>query len=165
MVRMTAVKCVSAPQMEVMLKVKQANNAEFSFLKPDNECHAYYLWLKEQEEKRIKQKETVEKAGGMDLLGMYSSSSDDDDESAAEKDQSATAPPAKDSTEHPDHLQYTSASVTAADNTSSAKRPSDFADKHDDAATKARRLKRAKLMRGHYRLQLMEGESKPEAKR
>jgi hypothetical protein len=40
------------------------------------------------------------------------------------------------------------------------KRPTNDADKDAAAAKRARRLKRAKLMRGHYRLQLMESNTK-----
>lgn len=154
MVRMTAVKSISAPQLEVMLKVKQGDNPEFAFLKPDNECHSYYVWLKEQQEQMRKEKATVEKAGGLDLLDMYSSSSDEEstcDEVKLGGD--AVATPSADASIEPD-VGVTAASTIAVEK---VKRPNNAVVGDDDEAKKARRLKRAKLMRGHYRLQLMEG--------
>jgi len=156
MVRMTAAKCVSAPQLEVMLKVKQADNPEFAFLKPDNQCHAYFVWLKEEQEQIKREKETVDKAGGMDLLGMYSSSSDED--SAAEE--TAPVKPCGDNTSVPPVYSQNKVEDVLGASSSAAgkeKRPSHVGDDDEAAAKKAKRLKRAKLMRGHYRLQLMEG--------
>ena len=92
MVRMTAAKCVSLPQFEVMLKVKQADNPEFAFLKTENDCHGYFIWLKQQEERTRKEKETVAKAGGMDLLGMYSSSSDEEQDLSSDEKTAQSEP-------------------------------------------------------------------------
>lgn len=157
MVRMTAVKCVSAPQLEVMLKVKQADNPEFSFLKANNACHAYYLWLKQEEEKRRKEQDAVQNAGGMDLLGMYSSSSDDEVD-----DKKAQLKKSEDTQTNRPFTSDTSPAPTQDMPDNDRKRPVDDPTIENDgaAAKKTRRLKRAKQMRGHYRLQLMEGESK-----
>lgn len=150
---MTAAKCVAAPQFEVMLKVKQANNAEFAFLRPGNDCYAYFVWLKEEQERMKREKETMERAGGMDLLGTYSSSSDEEDEPSAEE--TAQAKPCENGSVLPvndsrkDDLVDTNVSTETNDN---GKRM-----ESEEAAKKAKRLKRAKLMQGHYRLQLMEG--------
>lgn len=169
MVRMTAIKCVSAPQLEVLLKVKQADNPEFSFLQPHNECHAYYEWLKErqqqqQQESLSRDKEEVDqKKGGLSLLDMYSSSSDegstspDNLDTEQAKDQSQV-PSAFDTSEI---AEGPSASAPVNDDDGDDnKRPTNEADKDAAAAKRARRLKRAKLMRGHYRLQLMESNTK-----
>jgi len=138
-----------------MLKVKQSFNPEFEFLKPESEYHAYYVWLKQQHEERTKEKESVDKAGGMDLLNMYSSSSDED-ESTAGKEKSTQLQPCVDT--RTDSWKVPSEAVSVPTG-AHEKRRSEAVD--DDAAKKARRLKRAKQMRGHYRLQLME-DSKPD---
>lgn len=156
MIRMTAAKCVGAPQFEVMLKVKQADNPEFAFLRADNECHGYFIWLKQQEERTRKEKETVAKSGGMDLLDMYSSSSDEEqdlssDQKTAQSERSREDIASTKPSNLPDLSQPTETSVIAT-------KRIDRDDEEDEK--KAKRLKRAKLMRGHYRLQLME-DSKP----
>ena len=33
------------PQLELVLRVRQGQNAAFSFLKPDSPLHGYYRWL------------------------------------------------------------------------------------------------------------------------
>jgi hypothetical protein len=165
MVRMTAIKCVSAPQLEVLLKVKQAGNHEFSFLQTHNECHAYYEWLKERQHEKEgftsnDKKDSDENKGGLSLLDMYSSSSDEestspDNVAKEQANDEPQVPSAFDTSEIP---QVPSASAPVNDDND--KRPSDDNNDNDAAAKRARRLKRAKLMRGHYRLQLMESDTK-----
>lgn len=147
MVRMTASKCVSLPQFEVMLKVKQADNPEFAFLRTDNNCHGYFIWLKQQEERTRKEKETVAKSGGMDLLDMYSSSSDEEQDLPSDQKTTQSELSHEDNT-----LKVAQPAQAGADGTKRIDRDGD----HEDDAKKAKRLKRAKLMRGHYQLQLME---------
>jgi hypothetical protein len=170
MARMTAIKCVSAPQLEVLLKVKQAYNPDFSFLQPHSEWHAYYEWLKERQRKQQKSssnndtKEVDEKKGGLSLLDMYSSSSDEEstspDNFAKEQaEDESQVPSACDTSEIP-QLPSASAPVKDNDDGDYNKRASDDDDNDDAAAKRARRLKRAKLMRGHYRLQLMDSYTK-----
>lgn len=36
---------VNGGQVEVLLRVKQANNPAFSFLSPSHPMHAYYRWV------------------------------------------------------------------------------------------------------------------------
>uniref|UniRef100_A0A7S4T297 SURP motif domain-containing protein n=1 Tax=Ditylum brightwellii TaxID=49249 RepID=A0A7S4T297_9STRA len=43
---MTAKRACSAPQLEVLLKLKQSNNPEFGFLRGGHELHPYYLLMK-----------------------------------------------------------------------------------------------------------------------
>lgn len=167
MVRMTAAKCMSAPQLEVLLKVKQANNPDFAFLNPNNECHAYYLWLKEEQERKRKEEESVAKAGGLSLLEMYSSSSEDEESTTAQETNSQlktceTRATMTHTTQEEDAINAPNGAGTLPVN-ATGKRSADnkaaFANDGKDEEKKARRLKRAKLMRGHYRLRLMEGES------
>mmetsp|Transcript_16664 Transcript_16664/g.30149 ORF Transcript_16664/g.30149 Transcript_16664/m.30149 type:complete len:273 (-) Transcript_16664:43-861(-) len=155
MVRMTAARCVSAPQFEVMLKVKQADNPEFAFLRTDNECHDYFIWLKQQEDRTRKEKETVAKSGGMDLLDMYSSSSDDEQDLPSDQKTAQSEPSREDiASTKPFNLSDVSQPTETSDG--ATKR----INRDDEDEKKGKRLKRAKLMRGHYRLQLME-DSKP----
>ena len=176
MVRMTAAKCVLMPQLEVLLKVKQAGNHEFAFLQPYDDYHTYYVWLKEQK-RQVQTKKAAsndikerDEKGGLSLLHMYSSSSDDEE--------SSSPPPkmikvAKEQTKNiPEVSQVSSVSnAQGSPQKSDAWVPvNDDNDKHprhddDDAvaaatAKRARRLKRAKLMSGHYRLQLMGSDMK-----
>lgn len=171
MVRMTASKCVSVPQLEVLLKVKQAGNHEFAFLQPNDEYHAYYVWLKEQEQQKQKEaaasndmKDRYEK-GGLSLLHMYSSSSDEESSSSSPKMTNVAKEQANNIPEVPQVQNVSSTPeppqkpcALAPVNDDSDKRLRNEDDDDDDAAAaakRARRLKRAKLMRGHYRLQLM----------
>lgn len=54
-VKRTAAKCVSAPQFEVMLRVKQCSSGgcngasgDFGFLEPGHGLHLFYSWLKKR---------------------------------------------------------------------------------------------------------------------
>lgn len=171
MVRMTAAKCVSVPQLEVLLKVKQAGNHEFAFLQPNDEYHAYYVWLKEQEQQ--KQKEAAasndmkyrDEKGGLSLLHMYSSSSDEESSSSSSPKMTNVAkeqannilevPQVQNVSSTPEPPQKPCALAPVNDDSDKRPRNDDDDDDAAAAAKRARRLKRAKLMRGHYRLQLM----------
>lgn len=146
MVRRTAAKCVLAPQMEIMLKVKQADNPEFQFLQPNDECNAYYEWLKQNCHSNAAETKSPADKGGLGLLDTYSSSSDEESMSAARNDTTLTM---ADPTKETPSLESTSGSGPT-------KRAS--VTNEDDnviAAKRARRLKRARQMSGHYRLHLM----------
>mmetsp|Transcript_29845 Transcript_29845/g.63302 ORF Transcript_29845/g.63302 Transcript_29845/m.63302 type:complete len:171 (-) Transcript_29845:3496-4008(-) len=83
----TSSRIVLNNQLEVFLKVKQANNADFSFLNPSDELHRYYLYLKvkhssngENENKNdLTNKDTDNESDNplSGLLGGYSSSSEE----------------------------------------------------------------------------------------
>ncbi|KAL9179737.1 hypothetical protein ACHAXT_007707 [Thalassiosira profunda] len=84
----TASRIASNPQLEVFVKVKQGANADFSFLQPSDELHAYYLHLKEKRSNNRKDEDCSNKreCGDSDgepdnplsgLLGGYGSSSDE----------------------------------------------------------------------------------------
>mmetsp|Transcript_16711 Transcript_16711/g.23227 ORF Transcript_16711/g.23227 Transcript_16711/m.23227 type:complete len:169 (-) Transcript_16711:1337-1843(-) len=167
---MTSVKTSAAPQFEVLLKLKQAENTEFGFLKPEHALNPYYLFLKErggEVDKLLKPKEEKEMLsekspneedsetngdgiGG--LLGMYASSSDEEDDERPREECVGT-------------INGTSSKVTANDqasNTSEAgeliKAPmldKESSSKADDER-KAKRLKRARNLKDHFALKLME---------
>ena len=129
------------PQIEIMLKVKQSQNEDFVFLQPQHHWHCYYLHLKEMEEKK-------QNLTGVGLLGMYSDSEEDD-------------PLDNEGTETLSHeMAHASVGTTTLPQQS---KPLDI-EQHtkvcfnDEAARKAKRLKRAKMMKGHYALKLMESE-------
>ena len=137
----TAVKAVSTPQIEIMIKVKQSNNRDFDFLLSDHQWHSYYLHLKDLEDK--KQNQT-----GVGLLEMYSSSEEDDEVEEDTIDESGEL-------EEPHAVRLIH-----------PEKPDATADRRiiemDEAARKAKRLKRARMMKGHYVLKLMESNSKAE---
>jgi len=92
----TASRVASATQLEVFLKVKQANDAAFAFLNPTNELHEYYLYLREKNGRIAEDRKTDPlKEGGEDvhsvnplsgLLGGYSSSSEEECEGPSKND-------------------------------------------------------------------------------
>jgi len=134
----TATKAASAPQLEVMLKFKQRDNEDFVFLLRDHPWHAYYLHLKDVEDKKLNQT-------GIGLLGTYSSSDEDDhDNEAVQEAVKYDEPVNTVRLIHPEQAKKVDNDQTG-DN-----------DNSDEAAQKARRLKRAKMMKGHYALKLME---------
>ena len=133
--------------MEIMLKVKQADNPEFQFLQPNGECNAYYEWLKQKHQPKAAETKPPADKGGLGLLDTYSSSSDEESMSATIRND--TTLPTADGTKEAPSLDEASA-------TGPTKRAN--ATNEDDnvaAAKRARRLKRAKQMSGHYRLHLM----------
>lgn len=173
MVRMTAVRAASAPQFEVLLRLKQAENINFAFLEPGHELHPYYLLLKErsvkisdplQQENESASSSNDEKGGGVmsGLVGMYSSSSDDDNESTMAENSNEAVNPKPPMTLDP-VVPATSSEVgeqelgdtNATEGSSLLVTPN----KHGSSCTderKAKRLKRAKMMKGHFALQLMD---------
>lgn len=93
--KLTAERAVTKPQLEVMLKVKQADsNPEFAFLLPHNKYHAYYEWYKKEHKRKQEKLERKEKQAGVmsGLLGMYSSSSSEDDNEPTETSQKRSLP-------------------------------------------------------------------------
>jgi hypothetical protein len=90
---MTAKRSVSAPQFEVLLKVKQADNSDFRFLHAGHALHPYYAWLKQRGGTIVPVTEIVHTSRPSDsqtnnddtngamtgLLGVYSSSDEEDD--------------------------------------------------------------------------------------
>ena len=121
-----------------MLKFKQRDNEDFVFLLRDHPWHAYYLHLKDVEDKKLNQT-------GIGLLGTYSSSDEDDhDNEAVQEAVKYDEPVNTVRLIHPEQAKKVDNDQTG-DN-----------DNSDEAAQKARRLKRAKMMKGHYALKLME---------
>lgn len=125
-----------------MLKVKQSDNRDFDFLLSDHQWHSYYLHLKDLEDN--KQNRT-----GVGLLGMYSSSDEDDQVQEDAIDESAELEePHTVRRIHPEKPEATPDQRIMENNT------------EEEAARKAKRLKRAKMMKGHYALKLMESNRK-----
>lgn len=134
------------PQIEIMLKVKESHNEDFIFLQPHHQWHCYYLHLKEMEEKK-------QNLNGVALLGMYSDSDDDN-------------PPEVEVTEPlRQEGAHTSVRPTLPQHgvPLSIKEHNETTCFNDEAARKAKRLKRAKMMKGHYALKLMENISYSQA--
>ncbi|GAB9468492.1 Splicing factor [Globisporangium polare] len=119
----TAKKARDHPQLEVMLKVKLSANTKFGFLEPSHGFHAYYAYLRDEDPPL--RPAPVGKASGASLLlgAEYSDASDDE------------------AHEDPMPPQIEDKTMEAA----GEEKPVD-----DDAEKKAMRLKRAKLLAGHF---------------
>lgn len=95
-IELTASRITSNNQLEVFLKVKQANNVDFAFLNPKDELHRYYLHVKAKHSNSNNDGSINEMTKGKDdsddnntsdnplsgLLGGYASSSSDESSSA-----------------------------------------------------------------------------------
>ncbi len=84
---MAAKKSDEIPQFEVLLKVKQQNNPDFSFLDADDILHPFYQWIKNgKPDIRTKAKklsvdcDTNTRSEAIGALAMYGSSSSDSEE-------------------------------------------------------------------------------------
>jgi hypothetical protein len=86
----TASRVALNNQLEVFLKVKQANNPNFAFFNSKDELHGYYMYLRGKYSRNAKDKNIVLRKTGSDggkrddggnplsgLLGGYSSSSEE----------------------------------------------------------------------------------------
>ena len=96
-IELTASRIASNNQLEVFLKVKQANNVDFAFLNPKDELHKYYLHVKAKHSNSKNDSTINEMSKGKDgsddnntsdnplsgLLGGYASSSSSSDESSS----------------------------------------------------------------------------------
>ena len=96
-IELTASQIASNNQLEVFLKVKQANNVDFAFLNPKDELHKYYLHVKAKHSNSKNDSTINEMSKGKDgsddnntsdnplsgLLGGYASSSSSSDESSS----------------------------------------------------------------------------------
>ena len=95
-ISMTAKKSREAPQFEVLLKLKQADNPEFSFVRMDSDLYPFYRWKRDGKNENDISTQSVEKKcdavneNSMGLLDMYGSSSDDDDDDDDDSDAGST---------------------------------------------------------------------------
>mmetsp|Transcript_14914 Transcript_14914/g.21097 ORF Transcript_14914/g.21097 Transcript_14914/m.21097 type:complete len:191 (+) Transcript_14914:754-1326(+) len=174
-IRMTSVRTSAVPQFEVLLKLKQSDNKEFEFLKAEHKYNPYYLFLKDRggeidkpvmlnKQKYNQAEMSDEKSGNEDdkeddnetsgiggLLGMYASSSDDDDESPC-KECSNAATPSKVS----DNNQVSTISAIDTSINATTHNEDEESSSNIDDQRKAKRLKRARNLKGHFALKLME---------
>eukprot|EP00540_Astrosyne_radiata_P010200 CAMPEP_0116824532 /NCGR_PEP_ID=MMETSP0418-20121206/1452_1 /TAXON_ID=1158023 /ORGANISM="Astrosyne radiata, Strain 13vi08-1A" /LENGTH=429 /DNA_ID=CAMNT_0004452919 /DNA_START=494 /DNA_END=1783 /DNA_ORIENTATION=+ len=156
----TAEKAVRSPQLEILLKVRKADDPDFAFLQSDHVWHAYYQRCKEQQQQsKSSANDKSQSSAIQSLLSVYSSSSDDDvgdnDESVA-LDVKAS-PPTKETESSPPTRSgpdTPSNDDTGASESIGTKREVSTTEAAE--LRKARRLKRAKLMRGHFALKLMD---------
>ncbi len=108
----TASRVASNYQLEVFLKVKQANNPNFAFFNSKDELHGYYLYLRGKYSRNAKDKNIVLRRAGSDdgkggdggnplsvLLGGYSSSSEESRCPSENLDNSSVKSKANDSTD------------------------------------------------------------------
>lgn len=160
---MAAEKSIATPQFEILLKVKQSNNQDFGFLCQGDALNPLYLFLKQRQQQQRGQtftsaddptKHNVEESR---LLVDYDSSSSDEEVSGIDH--------AKES----GHSSPTSYSFREADGPALIKaevggtctvveEKNSLSD--GELSTKARRLKRARLLKGHFSLKMMDNINK-----
>ncbi len=88
-IELTAARVANNHQLEIILKLKQSNNTNLSFINPTDELHPYYLHLKDKCGNKAEASDEVNsigserKSGGINslLAGYESSSSDEEDTS------------------------------------------------------------------------------------
>lgn len=170
---MTAARTSAAPQFEVLLKLKQAGNAEFAFLRPGHTLHPYYFFLKERggkidgsisvvrtlkggkEESNDDNNDKGSQERGKDsgsgaalsgLVDMYSSSSDDEDDEAESSSMDG----------HEGKSENKKFTDAASNCLSSSETKENEEKRRLQDERRAKRLKRAKNLKGHFALKLME---------
>ena len=145
-IELTASRIATNNQLEVFLKVKQASNADFSFLNPSDDLHRYYLYLKEKHtpNKAKDEEEDGSDASGLaGLLGGYASSSDSDLSCSQEKKNDTKCSSLKDGKKDTINAeQHTDATTETAD----IKLPSSSSlSSEQDRKRKADRLERLRV--------------------
>ncbi len=85
-IELTAARVANNRQLEIILKLKQSNNAHLSFIHPTDDLHSYYLHLKDksgsktQASVEVNSIDSERKSGGLNsLLAGYESSSSEED--------------------------------------------------------------------------------------
>jgi len=181
-IRMTARRASSTPQFELLLKLKQSSNNEFEFLCPHHSLHSYYLFLKknggvipksqeittniENLDTECQKKTQTQSSSMSTLLAMYSSSEDEHSSSEDEENEesqklevNALNIPCES-----DKSVKDNSSRDISDNalTNSEKKTQVGDDCHSKKGIltldekKARRLRRARIMKGHFTLKMMD---------
>lgn len=146
-IELTASRIATNNQLEVFLKVKQASNADFSFLNPSDDLHRYYLYLKEKDNpNKAKDEEgdgSDDTSGLAGLLGGYASSSDSDSSccsSEKKKDTSSSLDDGKKDTVNTEQHNDTTTGAADSKPTSSGSISSEL-----DRKRKADRLERLRV--------------------
>lgn len=90
-IELTAARVANNHQLEIILKLKQSNNTQLSFINPTDDLHPYYLHLKDKCDSKTQASDEVNsivserKSGGLtSLLAGYESSSSDDEDTQKE---------------------------------------------------------------------------------
>jgi hypothetical protein len=137
--RKTAESVVQSPQLEVLIKVKQADNPDLAFLHPFHEHFAYYEWWKAKvRDEKIRRKDSAERGNVYDLLGVYSSSSDEEVDDSRGSDRILEP--------------MTTSNEQVLVPPGSQKRAGSSA---PDVNVNARRLERAKMLQEHFQSKMM----------
>lgn len=160
-ISMTAKKSREAPQFEVLLKLKQADNPEFSFVRMDSDLYPFYRWKRDGKNKNESSTQSVVKkyeannGNSMGLLDMYGSSSDDDDD-----DSDAGSTGSKGSSAAKEQIASTTSKSLLPNEDENSVNKTIACSARDDVLTKknertieeqrAERLNRAKLLRHHF---------------
>ncbi len=151
---MAAEKSNATPQFEIMLKVKQANDKDFGFLREGDSLKPLYLFLKQRlqlqntkaHHSSYESKKSIERQSR--LLVEYDSSSSDEEISCAENVSGFGFSPLKDSVSNQvDHNMVT-------ENERVVSSGGNFLIDHCEVSKKACRLKRARLLKDHFSSQM-----------
>ena len=176
-IQRTAQKAVESPQLEVMLKLRQSHdNPDFWFLRANHQWHAYYQHLKEKARAKLAPKSTTTTAttitaqksdqdksrptrgendekdvGNGGLFDGYASSSEDENDKDKGNDNDKTKAATQE--EEEEEKKKKKSEREAAAEAEAAKRARTQAEADE---RKAKRLKKAKALRGHFALKMME---------
>ena len=92
-IELTAARVVENPQLEILLKLKQANNDDLSFMNQWDDLHQYYLFLKGKCSSKTQATDEVVADGLGGLLAAYASSSDEESSDRVEESKEDTTIP------------------------------------------------------------------------
>jgi len=152
---MAAEKSVATPQFEVLLKVKQSNNQEFTFLYEKDPLNPYYLFMKQQEQLKIKRGDLKDDSNVSDskeesrlLVDYESSSSDDINYTTSGRSKGGVILAGYSSSDDDQKSAKIEPALSAANpSEEQVSLPS---------GEKDRRLKRARLLQGHFALKMLD---------
>jgi len=99
-IELTASRVVENPQLEILLKLREANNNDLSFINPLDDLHQYYLFLKgkcsgktQATDEAVVEACEKEVSGLGGLLAAYASSSDEESSDRVEESKEDTSIP------------------------------------------------------------------------
>lgn len=156
-IQLTAERAADQPQFEVLLKVKQTNNPDFAFLRPESNLYPYFSWLKGckgiivgvRSESRSSSSSSEREDGIGGLLAGYGSSSDEEDEEDEEESKlSDQASEGRETTgDGEGGVALRTKNATIADSL-------DETDESSLEKKRAKRLKKAQELKAHFESRL-----------
>lgn len=154
-IQLTAKRAADQPQFEVLLKVKQTDNPDFAFLRPESNLYSYYSWLKGRKgmivgdgsASRSSSSSSEREDGIGGLLAGYGSSSDEEDEE--ERKVSNEASEGRQTTgDSEEDVALSTKNSTSAESLEETNEASSLKEK------RAKRLKKAQELKAHFESKL-----------